>query len=66
MQSAPVCSGSVSLKDIYNSSHMLGTIEVTVSFMILNQFYDATTSVLDQLYLISVNCFSQVPAIVQG
>ncbi len=66
MQSAPVCSGSVSLKDIYNSSHMLGTIEVTVSFMILNQFYDATTSVPDKLYLISVNCFSQVPAIVQG
>ncbi len=29
---------------------MLGTIEVTVSFMILNQFYDATTSVPDKLY----------------
>ncbi len=29
LQSAPVCSGSVSLQDIYNSSPMLGPIEVT-------------------------------------
>ncbi len=50
-----MCSGSVILQDIYNSSHMLGPIEVTpdnqdnfISFMItssrenLNRFYDVT------------------------
>ncbi len=60
IQSAPVCSGSVSLQDIYNSSHMLGPIEVTsdnqdnsISFMIpssrvnLNRFYNATFTLVN-------------------
>ncbi len=55
-----MCSGSVSLQDIYNSSHMLGPIEVTpddqdnsISFMIpssrenLNRFYDATFTLIN-------------------
>ncbi len=52
-----MCSGNVSLQDIYNNSHMLGPIEVTsdnsISFMIpssrenLNQFYDATFTLIN-------------------
>ncbi len=55
-----MCSGSVSLQDIYNSSHMLGPIEVTpdnqdntISFMIpssrenLNRFYNATFTLVN-------------------
>ncbi len=57
-----MCSGSVSLQDIYNSSYMLGPIEVTpdnqdndnsISFMIpssrenLNRFYDATFTLIN-------------------
>ncbi len=55
-----MCSGSVSLQDIYNSSHMLGPIEVTpdnqdnsISFMIpssrenLNRFYDVTFNLVN-------------------
>ncbi len=60
IQSAPVCSGSVSLQDVYNSSHMLGPIEVTpdnqdnsIRFMIpssrknLNRFYNATITLVN-------------------
>ncbi len=76
-----MCSGSVSLQDIYNI-YMLGPIEVTpdnqdnsIRFVItssrenLNRFYDASSTVLDQLHLISailVSCFPQVLAIVQS
>ena len=55
-----MCSGSVSLQDIYDSSYMLGPIEVTpdnqdnsISFMIprsrenLNRFYDATFTLIN-------------------
>ncbi len=55
-----MCSGSVSLQDIYNSSHMLGPMEVTpdnqddsISFMIpssrenLNRFYNATFTLVN-------------------
>ncbi len=60
IQSAPVCFGSVSLQDVYNSSYMLGPIEVTpdnqdisISFIIpssrenLNRFYDATFTLVN-------------------
>ncbi len=67
-----MCSGSVSLQDIlYNSSHMLGPIEVTpdkdnsISFMIsssrenLNRFYDATVTLINSagsaLYNINIS-----------
>ncbi len=52
-----MCSGSVTLQDIYNSSHMLGPIEVTpdsqvnsINFMIqssLNRFYNATITLIN-------------------
>ncbi len=55
-----MCSGSVSLQDIYNSNHMLGPIKVTpdnqdnsIGFMIpsfrenLNRFYDATFTLVN-------------------
>ncbi len=61
IQSAPVCSGSVSLQDVYNSSHILGLIEVTpvnqdnsISFMIpssrkknLNRVYNGTITLVN-------------------
>ena len=55
-----MCSGSVSLQDIYNNSYMLGPIEVTpdnqdnsISFIIpsstenLNRIYDATFTLVN-------------------
>ncbi len=55
-----MCSGSVSLQDIYDSSHMLGPIEVSpdnqdnsISFTIpssrenLNRFYNATFTLIN-------------------
>ncbi len=55
-----MCSGSVSLQDIYNISYMLGPIEVTpdnkdnsISFIIpsstenLNRVYDATFNLVN-------------------
>ncbi len=52
-----MCSGSVSLQDVYNSSHMFGPIEVTpdnqdnsISFKIpenFNRFYDATFTLIN-------------------
>ena len=60
IQSAPVCFGSVSLQDVYNSSYMLEPIEVTpdnqdnsIRFMIpsskenSNRFYDATFTLVN-------------------
>ncbi len=63
-----MCSGSVSLQDVYNSSHMLGRIEVTpdnqdnsISFIIsssrenLNRIYNATITLVNSAGSVTSN-----------